>query len=95
MTMLWRKKTCRQTNSPALLQRARDLGLQQDALQSLESNGRLNHAGKQLNNLQQAYGPMLRQHFGLRLADAAPKCGLNFKDEFQDVLALQKTVSRS
>ena len=71
-------------------QAAIDIALQQGALQSSRSKARLSKADKDLQNLDQAYGPMLQQTFALPNGPSGDFAGINFKDKFGDMLALQR-----
>ena len=71
-------------------QAAIDIALQQGALQSSRLKARLSKADKDLQNLDQAYGPMLQQKFALPNGPSGDFAGINFKDKFGDMLALQR-----
>jgi len=66
------------------------IALQQGPLQSSRSKTRLSKADKDLQNLDQAYGPMLRQTFALPDGPSGDLPGIHFKDKFGDMLALQR-----
>ena len=71
-------------------QAAIHIALQQGALQSSRSKARLSKADKDLQNLDQAYGPMLQQTFALPDGPSGDLSGIHFKDKFGDMLALQR-----
>jgi hypothetical protein len=66
------------------------IALQQDALQSSRSKKRLSKADKDLRNLEEAYGPMLRQSFALTGGSSGEMAGMHFNVKFGDMLALQR-----
>ena len=66
------------------------IAFQQGCLQSSRSKTRLSKADKDLQNLDDAYGPMLRRSFALSGGPSEDMAGMHFKDKFGDMLALQR-----
>ena len=64
------------------------IALQHHDLQSLQSKRRLSYSDKQLKDLDQTYGALLKQNFA-KSAVTGNVVGMNFKDAHQDMLALQ------
>ena len=67
------------------------IALQQGALESSRSKTRLSKSDKDLQKLDDAYGPMMRQTFALHGVSLGEMTGIHFKDKFGDMLALQRS----
>ena len=66
------------------------IAFQQGYLQSSRAKTRRSKADKDLQNLDDAYGPMLRRSFALSGGPSEDMAGMHFKDKFGDMLALQR-----